>query len=969
STSCTDTSDFFDYTVSDQNAAGPGPAPGTDTGRVTIAISGCVWYVNNDDAQGNSGTSEKPFDTLAQAETASGAGHTIFVYDGNNTSTGYAAGINLKANQKLIGEAATLTVGADTLHLADAANKPTITDNNADVVDLDDANEVRGLNIDPQGTGGGIAGSSGDTGGGTIDDVNITDTGTAGTQPGLELDTTTGTFNVSNLTVSNGDNNAATSTDIGVRLNNAGTVNFASAGTISITTAGAAGLSATGTGMGTSVFDSITVTNSGSGGVNMSGTSGSTTFDALSLTTTSGAPAAFGLANAGTVTVSAAGTANVSATGGPAVDVTGTAGATLAFDDVDSTNSANDGVNIAGLGAGTFTANSSSTITNATGIDFDLDGGSGAVTYDGTITDDVGQLVRIANTTGGTKDFNGNITDGGDGDGSGIALTTNTGATIRFDGGLTLATGANAAFAATGGGTVAVTDPNAVGTAPDNTLATTTGTALNVASTNIHANGANFRSISANGAANGIVLIGTGASGGLTVSGTGSAASGGTITNIAGADVGTNNCGDLGLVAPAGVGVYLKNTSSPSLSFMSFPGTFGNFGILGYNVAGFTLANSTMTGSYGGNVNQDEDTVHFCTLTGSASLTNDTISNGAESNLRVVNASGAVLNRLTITNTTFGLNQTDGGGGVLLQAGMDPNSNTGTFNATIEDSTFQGSRGSPFQAVPQVGTTMDLDFGSPGHGNTVHNTHGNIVPFAQNLNVAAGGTLTFDINSNHFDSAAAVQAQGGVFINAANSTANASGYFRNNTIGNSGVANSGSSGNDPALDVESNGGGDLTIHVDNNTMLQWGANGAGFLLQAGATSGSPTSVNATVTNNTIAQPGTFAVNNTAQGFQLNNGTNSGENFTTCLRFAGNVVDQAGTGAGGDVRLRQRFDTKVQLPGYTGAADGTSGAPTVVSYIQGLNPVGPPTVTSVSSTAAGGGFFNTPGGAACALPGF
>ena len=70
-----------------------------------------------------------------------------------------------------------------------------------------------------------------------------------------------------------------------------------------------------------------------------------------------------------------------------------------------------------------------------------------------------------------------------------------------------------------------------------------------------------------------------------------------------------------------------------------------------------------------------------------------------------------------------------------------------------------------------------------------------------------------------------------------------------------------------------------------------------------------------------------------------------------------------------MRVRQRFDTKVQMPGYTGAADGTSGSPTLASYIQGLNPTGPPTVTSVSSTAAGGGFFNTPGGGACALPGF
>ena len=42
----------------------------TDTGTVTIAITGCVWYVSNN-AAGNAGTSTAPFDTLAQAETAS----------------------------------------------------------------------------------------------------------------------------------------------------------------------------------------------------------------------------------------------------------------------------------------------------------------------------------------------------------------------------------------------------------------------------------------------------------------------------------------------------------------------------------------------------------------------------------------------------------------------------------------------------------------------------------------------------------------------------------------------------------------------------------------------------------------------------------------------------------------------------------------------------------------------------------
>ena len=146
----------------------------------------------------------------------------------------------MNAGERLIGEHEGLTVDPDqggplagvTLHPANPGAHPTLTATGADVIDLDDANEVRGFNLDPQGAGGGIAGSTGDVSG-TIDDVNITDTGTFGTQPGLELDGTTGTFAVSNLTV---NTNGAT----GVRLNNAGTVTFAATGNISITTANAA---------------------------------------------------------------------------------------------------------------------------------------------------------------------------------------------------------------------------------------------------------------------------------------------------------------------------------------------------------------------------------------------------------------------------------------------------------------------------------------------------------------------------------------------------------------------------------------------------------------------------------------------------------------------------------------------------------------------------------------------------------
>ena len=694
------------------------------------------------------------------------------------------------------------------------------------------------------------------------------------------------------------------------------------------------------------IADNVLHGASGAGGLTLNGTSGTWAVSDLTATGTGGA--AFDATAAGTVNFT--GTNSLTGTAASAFKTAGATTYSGTIATTSSTGGAANGIDASGAG-GSITFNGG-TLSGTTANAILAAGGNANITYSGTETNNAGHSVNVSGRTGGTITIASSISDTG----TGITLTSNAGSAIVFTDTITASTGTNSAFTATGGGTVSASDTAS-------TLTTSTGTALDVEGATIGGSNLMFRSISASGGSHGIVLVNTGSFGHLSVSGTGTAGSGGSITAITGADAATNGCADLGSSIPAGVGVYLKNTTSPSLAFMSFPGTFGNFGILGYGVSGFTLDHTTMTGTYGDNVNQDEDTVHFCTLTGSASITNDTISNGAETNLRIVNGSGT-LNRLTITNDTIGLNQNGGGDGTLLEA------DGGTLNATVEDSTFQGSRGSPFQAVPQAGASMDLVFGAPGHGNTIHNTHPNIVPFAQDLNVAAGGTLTFDVNSNHFDSASAVQAQGGVFINATNSTANASGYFRNNTIGTSGVANSGSSGNDPGLDIESNGGGDLTIKVDNNQMFQWGSNGAGFLLQAGATSGNPTTFNATVTNNTIAQPGTFAVANTAQGFQLNNGTNSGENFTTCLLFSGNVVNGSGSGGGGgDARFRQRFDTKVDMPGYTGAADGSTGSPTVVSYIQGLNPTGPPSVTTVSSTAAGGGFFNTPGGAACPLPSF
>src|SRR5262249_46364197 len=121
--------DTFTYIVSD----------GMDsvTRTVTINFVGRVWYVKNNASAGGLGRSNDPFDTLAEAQSASGNGDYIFVYGGNGTTVGQAAGITLQANQKLYGEAFGLTINGTvngvsnpTLVAANAGNRPKI-DNTA----------------------------------------------------------------------------------------------------------------------------------------------------------------------------------------------------------------------------------------------------------------------------------------------------------------------------------------------------------------------------------------------------------------------------------------------------------------------------------------------------------------------------------------------------------------------------------------------------------------------------------------------------------------------------------------------------------------------------------------------------------------------------------------------------------------------------------------------------------------------
>ncbi len=939
-TSCTDPSDFFDYTLTDGIA--------TDVGRVTIEIDGCVWYVDNA-APGNSGTSRAPFDTLAQAESASGTGHTIFVYDGDDTTTGLGAGFDLKDGQRLLGEAATLQIGATVLETAKPLKRPTLTDSNADVVSLASGNTVRGLQIDPSGTGGGIAGDAGDAGG-TIDDVRIIDTGTGGTQPGIDLDGTSGTFTFSDLTVDNTAAGGAT----GIRLDNAGTASFVPAGTISVATSGARGLDVTATNMGTgSVFDEISVTGSPNGGVRMVNATGTTTLGDgagidLALTTISGAAPAFELSNAGSVTVPSAGTANVSATGGPGIDVTGTSGASLSFDSVSSSASGSDAINLEGLGGGTFSATSGA-LSGFAGIGFDLDGGSGTVSYGGAVQNGSGKSADITGRSGGSVTLSGSIADGADA-GGGITLSGNSGGSTTFSGsskvldtgsqsGIDMSTSSGHTLNVTGGGLdidatsgegFKATDSGTVNVAgTGNTIDTATGRALRVANTDIGASALTFQRISSSGAANGILLDTTGSAGGLTVAGTGTAGSGGTIASSTDAGIALTGVG-------GGVDLTRMNVTGGS-----------DDGIRGSSVTGFTFADGSVTGN-GDAVG--EHGMDFTDLTGTVALTSATVTGNAENNVAIENGSGTL--NATVTGGSYGNNSsTIGNDGILLRG-----TGSGAMNANIQSATFTDNRGDHVQMTTDASTTVT-------HNLTVNNaimttTSGSVVGGGITINPGGNATADATLTNNNIqgavDSAIVVDGPGSA---GAPQPVGIDATITNNTIGTAGVANSGSSTGD-TITINSNGGSVVRALVTDNVLRQY-ANVAGINLTM---NDGDSNLDATVRGNTIANPGGFAL----YGVQFRSGTTGGtETFTTCLDLghpstASLKNTLTGSGAPTDIRVRKLANTSIRLPGYAGGAADTAA---VNAYLQSRNDAGG--TPTVSTSAAGTGTFI--GSGTCNLP--
>ncbi|MFL6277377.1 MAG: HYR domain-containing protein, partial [Blastocatellia bacterium] len=519
--------------------------------------------------------------------------------------------------------------------------------------------------------------------------------------------------------------------------------------------------------------------------------------------------------------------------------------------------------------------------------------------------------------------------------GTGVSLTNNTG-TISF-------AALNISNAGTNQSGLVGTDNSNTITTAGGAISTGSGTAVNItrASGTTPLN-VTLTSVSANGGANGIVLSNT--SGSFTVAGDGTNTangSGGTIQNHTGADN-----------AIAGRGVSLSNVTNFTLSQVNLH-DFSNYAIFGSGVTGFTLSNCIISGVNGNNDAVDEDSVRLLNLLGSALIDRCTISGGFEDNLAVRNTTGT-LNRLTVSNTTIGLNSTTkGDNGIYFEA----NSGGATAKLTVDSCTFTGSRGDQIDVIAQSGTTASATLTN----NNLKNTHTNSL--SGGVIVHGAGTVTFNISGNTFGDGTATHSAKTSVINISKSatTGTYNGTISNNTIGTAGVVKSGCSAGS-GIFVDGGGtSGSSAVAITNNQIHGYSDTGIYLLAngQGGVVTGN--TFNATVTGNVTDTPDP---GNGFAGIFTDIGAFPTDTNAVCLDIggAGALANNFSTGDPfdfADINMSEIGNVTIRLPGYVGGATDTTA---IENYLKGRN-LNPGTTAVFISPDVNG----YTGGAACGAP--
>jgi VCBS repeat-containing protein len=994
----------FQYVVTDQPAVG---TPATATGTVTISVYDKVWYVKQGAAGGN-GTSALPLGSftgiaLGDGTDSDAPGDYIFV---QNTGADLTSSIVLEANQHLLGEGVGLSIprslngDASPKVLVAPGIRPVVKTNSGNVVSIGNAIpiEIRGLSLNTFGAGLNaidLTANAAYSGSATLTIADNTITGTPNNEIAIDINAGgTGTLNlaIADMTMQTGA--GALAMDI---TRTAGTLNIVAFHDLIVPgTTGGGGIAVTGTGAvvtfvgtvpgGTTVIGS-SIDRINGAGLTLSNVAGTLTYANLAAGTVSvGDLDIFTDTGAALDVTSGTGGFTINATpnqatllsnAGPALLLNGTTGGITTDLQLLSLTSLASGTNGVGLTnvVGTFSAPNGSTIQSATGTDFLISGGTANVTYGGTIYDNAGQLISIANTTSGNKLFTGAIDDldgttdpiagGAANNGGGISLASNTGATITFSGGMQLSTGATAAFTATGGGTLSICDENPCNAGATgaliNRIVTTTGTALNVANTSIAANNLEFRSIfagtGASGPANAIVLNSTGSAGGLKVKGDNSSsvggnASGGLIQNTTGDAISLTSTFD-----PSFVNVTIQGASLGSLT---------GSGVRGTQVTNFTFRNGTINnvGHFpdATNIFFDESNIRFDTstagteqnLTGVVTITNNILNNATWHGVDILNFNGTISD-LNISGNQMTSGTTTGGGGtskgsaIRVQALGNGSTSSHVTKATIDSNVianFPGGAGVLMAGGnSNTGGGPGGSMGTPGNATNIVNITNNRIAGQSAANRMGTSAILVSVSGGNSGS----RSQGNFNISNNGTVANPLTNIAGTVIGygNNGYATSVATINSNVI-VANNGFGsngigggngvviggetpDGTVTVSSNSISQTDGNGILFVGRGNA-SGSILRVK--ITNNTVAAP----LAGVRPGIRVDSGNAASADDAVCLNISGNT--SAGSGGSQGIGLRKQGTTAtVNDFGIHGLPGGSTATPAVETYVDSQNPAG------------------------------
>ncbi|HEX8104179.1 MAG TPA: Ig-like domain-containing protein [Solirubrobacteraceae bacterium] len=627
--------------------------------------------------------------------------------------------------------------------------------------------------------------------------------------------------------------------------------------------------------------------------------------------------------NVGTTTINSSTSGTLNNASGPAIKITGTTQKAVLDAHFASVSSSGGGGSAIDLedASGTFES-LGGTILDGGDADVYLERGSLDFRLDSAISDGVGQAILIQNQTGGTKDFNGAISNGGAvTSGNGIKLDSNTG-TTRFDGTLTIKTLNSGALAATNAGTLAVTGPAS-------TLTSDTGTPLTVTNTTIGDDDLAFRSIASNGAANGInVSNTTNPDGRLVVIG-----NGGTCTSAA-------SCTGGAIQNATGAGVNLLNVpGGASLTRMSVSGS-GTDGIRADNVgstggSGVGVANGRVINN--GDAVQ-ENGLDYDNVKGTSSIDSTTVTGNGEFNARWDNDNGTAL--ITVSSSTFSNNSTTvGADGLLLYS-----EGNAVMKTLVQNSTLAANRDDALQLLALGDSSVDLTF----NNNTVSGA-GNAGRVSAQAAINYDSAGTSDVRISHNGGTVGGSDGSTMIINPAGSSQfNAT--IDNVTLGTAGVPFSGSA-TGIGIWAKSVQTADAQVAIKNSHISGTAQNGIQLRHNDNVNTNPAGTSDFTVTGNTIRDVGTALA--PAEAIYVQSASLNTDKVDVCADIGGSSPalenDFAGQAKGGltDIAFSRRNsaipNSQLRLPGYDGSSDLTTyvgnrnvGTPSTVNFSGPLN---------------------------------